>query len=104
MGAQERGVLTQSRPQPRRHWLRRPPDAATTVSPLVGVQEDPHGRPHEARAAGTEADDSVRHILRYLRGVEGEREPEPLLLEILGHPQPLPQMLRSDLGVIPLLD
>ena len=74
------------------------------MSPLVGVQEDPHGRPHEARATGTAADDSVRHILRYLRGVEGEREPKPLLLEIVGHPQPLPQMLRGDLWVMPLLD
>ena len=71
MGAQERGVLTQSRPEPRRHWLRHPPDAATIVSVLVGVEEDPYGRPHEARATGAEADDSVRHILRYLRGVEG---------------------------------
>ena len=43
-------------------------------------------------------------VLGYLRGVEGEREPELLRLEIARHPQPLSQMLRRDLGVIPLLD
>ena len=74
------------------------------MSLLVGVQEDPNGCPHEARSTGAEADDSGRHILRYLRGVEGERKTEPLLPEIVGHPQPLPQMLLSDLGVIPLID
>ena len=59
-----------------------------------GVQEDPNRRPHEARSTGTEPDDSVRHVLGYLRGVEGEREPELLRLEIARHPQPLSQMLR----------
>ena len=34
----------------------------------------------------------------------GERELEPLRLEIARHPQPLSQMLRCDRGVIPLLD
>ena len=104
MGAQERGVLDHRRPRPRRRWPRHLSDATTTVSVLVGVQEDPNRRPHEARSTGTEPDDSVRHVLGYLRGVEGEREPELLRLEIARHPQPLSQMLRRDLGVIPLLD
>ena len=45
---------------------------------------------------------SVRHAPRYLRGIEGEREPEPLRLEVARHPQPLSQMLRRDLGVVSL--
>ena len=104
MAAQEHGVLVQNRPQPHRHRLRRPPDAATTVSVVVGDQEDPDGRPHETRSTGAEPDDSVRHVPRYLRGVEGEREPELLRLEVARHPQPLSQMLRCDLRAIPLLD
>ena len=95
---------SKNRPQPRRHRHRRPPDAATTVSVVVRVQEDPNGRPNETRSTGAEPDDSVRHVPRYLRGVEGEREPELLRLEIARHPQPLSQMLRCDRGVIPLLD
>ena len=104
VAAQEHGVLVQNRPQPHRHRPRRPPGAATPVSVVVGVQEDPNGRPHETRSTGAEPDDSVRHVPRHLGGVEGERELELLRLEIARHPQPLSQMLRCDRGVIPLLD
>ena len=84
MAAQEHAVPVQNRPAPHRHRLRR--GAATPVSVVVGVQEDPNGRPHETRSTGAEADDSVRHVPRYLRGVEGERELELLRLEIARHP------------------
>ena len=104
MGAQERGVLGHRRPRPRRRWLRHPPDASPPTSVLVGVEEDPNCRPHEAASTRAESDDSVRDVLRYLRGIEGEREPEFLRLEVARHPQPLSQMLRRDLGVVPLLD
>ena len=104
MRAQERGVLGHRRPRPRRRWLRHPPDASPPTSVLVGVEEDPNCRPHEAASTRAESDDSVRDVLRYLRGIEGEREPELLRLEVARHPQPLSQMLRRDLGVVPLLD
>ena len=98
MRAQARGVLGHRRPRPRRRWLRHPPDASPPTSVLVGVEEDPNCRHTKRHRLALSPDDSVLDVLRYLRGIEGEREPEFLRLEVARHPQPLSQMLRCDLG------